>query len=264
MPARSPPAVTKDRGALLTDITKGARLKKAVTNDRSAPQVGKVSSSSGPALGAPAPPGIPKAPSGLAPPVPGGSAANRGRSNSDTSGSMGDVSTMPSAPQLGGIFAGDVSSKAPNVLRAKAPNSTQNQRPTTEATDNGVVSSPASKSSCCEPSQTSAKTTSEAQFKCGHYTPPSSSALTWIFTTSTTTFVFPQTFYDSASTNSAPVYRSDATISSTSATVHCSSTPIFGRSHTSVGSASAPFFCPTYISGPNSASEPFKFAFIWA
>ncbi|KAL8783170.1 MAG: hypothetical protein Q9213_004799, partial [Squamulea squamosa] len=37
--------------------------------------------------------------------MPGSSSANRGRSNSDTGGA-GDASAVPSAPQLGGIFAG--------------------------------------------------------------------------------------------------------------------------------------------------------------
>lgn len=107
VPARPPPAVAKDRGALLTDITKGARLKKAVTNDRSAPQIGKSGgSSNGPSIGAPPIPGLPKPPAGLAPPVPGGQGVRRGRSNSDTSSGGGDSSTVPSAPQLGGIFAG--------------------------------------------------------------------------------------------------------------------------------------------------------------
>ncbi|KAI4232858.1 MAG: hypothetical protein LQ349_004739 [Xanthoria aureola] len=107
VPARPPPTVAKDRGALLTDITKGARLKKAVTNDRSAPQVGKASSSSaGPVVGAPPIPGIMKPPAGLAPPVPGTLSASRGRSNSDTGGATEDANAVPSAPQLAGIFAG--------------------------------------------------------------------------------------------------------------------------------------------------------------
>ncbi|KAL8859377.1 MAG: hypothetical protein Q9178_004055 [Gyalolechia marmorata] len=107
VPVRPPPAVAKDRGALLTDITKGARLKKAVTNDRSAPQVGKVgSSSTGPAVGAPPVPGIPKPPAGLAPPIPGDPTASRGRRNSDTGGVAGTAGAVSSAPQLGGIFAG--------------------------------------------------------------------------------------------------------------------------------------------------------------
>ncbi|KLJ06322.1 hypothetical protein EMPG_10254, partial [Blastomyces silverae] len=112
VPAR-PTGVPQNRGALLSDISKGApRLRKAVTNDRSAPIVGKSSgASSGPPIGgAPPVPGIPKPPGGLAPPVPGG---NRLRSNSDqgrtgagAGASVNESSTLPSAPQLGGLFAG--------------------------------------------------------------------------------------------------------------------------------------------------------------
>ncbi|KAI4098655.1 MAG: hypothetical protein L6R37_006385 [Teloschistes peruensis] len=140
-PSRPPAAVAKGRGALLTDITKGAKLKKAVTNDRSAPQVDQRSSSSaGPPSGAPPIPGISKPSGGLAPPVPGASGRNRGRSNSDTSsgGVTTDASAVPSAPQLGGIFAGvgmpklrktggglkNVCSKATNILSPKTSNST--------------------------------------------------------------------------------------------------------------------------------------------
>lgn len=57
------------------------------------------------------PPAIPSIgkPPGLAPPAP--SAANRGRSNSDTGGASGgssDAGGIPSAPQLGGILAGGI------------------------------------------------------------------------------------------------------------------------------------------------------------
>ncbi|KAK2683011.1 hypothetical protein RAB80_000957 [Fusarium oxysporum f. sp. vasinfectum] len=93
-------------GALLSDIHKGKALKKAVTNDRSAPQVGNTSNSSAgpPVGGAPPVPGLggaPKPPGGLAPPVPGG----RARSNSDQ-GSRDSTTGMDAAPQLGGLFAG--------------------------------------------------------------------------------------------------------------------------------------------------------------
>ncbi|CAP92171.1 Pc13g11020 [Penicillium rubens Wisconsin 54-1255] len=84
IPSRPPKGQAKDRGALLSDIHKGAKLKKAVTNDRSAPQIG----SSG---------GV-----SAAPPV---AAANRLRSNSEgVSGTDGAASATP--PQLGGLFAG--------------------------------------------------------------------------------------------------------------------------------------------------------------
>lgn len=70
-------------------------MKKAVTNDRSAPIVGKVMDGPSSASVGGAPP-VP----GLAPPVPGG---NRARSNSDQG--SGAISFEP-APQLGGLFAG--------------------------------------------------------------------------------------------------------------------------------------------------------------
>ncbi|TFA98477.1 hypothetical protein CCMA1212_009683, partial [Trichoderma ghanense] len=86
--------------ALLADINKGKALRKAVTNDRSAPAISKASSSSGPAIG-----GAPPVPAlALAPPVPG----NRARSNSDQKSASQDVRPVDSAPQLGGLFAGGI------------------------------------------------------------------------------------------------------------------------------------------------------------
>lgn len=97
--------LTSFQGALLTDITKGKQLKKAVTNDRSAPVIGSTSGGSGPSTlgGAPAVPGALRPPGGLAPPIPG----NRARSNSDqTSRDSGGVSGTEQPPQLAGLFAG--------------------------------------------------------------------------------------------------------------------------------------------------------------
>jgi hypothetical protein len=86
---------------LLGDISKGTRLKPTVTVDRSAPVIERKSGSSGPvASGAPPIPGVPKAPSGLAP------APGRARANSDTGGGSGNDSGIGTAPQLGGLFAG--------------------------------------------------------------------------------------------------------------------------------------------------------------
>ncbi|KAF7142169.1 hypothetical protein CNMCM5793_008603 [Aspergillus hiratsukae] len=102
LPSRPAKGEAKDRSALLSDITKGTRLKKAVTNDRSAPLIsGGVKSAAPPVAGAPPVPGMPKPPSGLAPPAP---SANRLRSSSE-SGGGGDSGTS-TAPQLAGLFAG--------------------------------------------------------------------------------------------------------------------------------------------------------------
>ncbi|KAF7174623.1 hypothetical protein CNMCM6106_000002 [Aspergillus hiratsukae] len=84
LPSRPAKGEAKDRSALLSDITKGTRLKKAVTNDRSAPLIsGGVKSAAPPVAGAPPVPGMPKPPSGLAPPAP---SANRLRSSSESGG----------------------------------------------------------------------------------------------------------------------------------------------------------------------------------
>ncbi|KAF1930708.1 uncharacterized protein M421DRAFT_90549 [Didymella exigua CBS 183.55] len=102
-PGAKPPSGA-GRGALLGDISKGARLRKVgVVNDRSAPAVGKVKDVAPAIGGAPPVPGMgrpPAPPGALAPPVPGG--GSRARSNSDTGGD----GAMAAPPQLGGLFAG--------------------------------------------------------------------------------------------------------------------------------------------------------------
>ncbi|QUC18783.1 uncharacterized protein UV8b_03024 [Ustilaginoidea virens] len=96
LPARLP-AGSGNRNALLSDIQKGRSLKKAVTNDRSAPVVGKTSSSGGPPVGS-----APPVPGGLAPPV----LESRARRNSDQGSTQNGAVVVDSAPQLGGLFAG--------------------------------------------------------------------------------------------------------------------------------------------------------------
>ncbi|EPX72459.1 verprolin [Schizosaccharomyces octosporus yFS286] len=89
--APAPPPVTKDRSALLNSIQKGTKLKKAQTNDRSAPIVG-----GGGVVGdASKAGGRSTKPSG-APPVP-----------MPTSGSAGtnEPPIPASAPKLGGLFS---------------------------------------------------------------------------------------------------------------------------------------------------------------
>ncbi|PPJ56302.1 hypothetical protein CBER1_00663 [Cercospora berteroae] len=100
LPARPAANEVKGRGALLGDITKGARLKKVgVVNDRSAPIIDKPKDSGGPPIG-----GAPPVPGGLRPAPSGG---NRARSNSDQPGNAAaGGGGMESAPQLGGLFAG--------------------------------------------------------------------------------------------------------------------------------------------------------------
>ncbi|KAG0374509.1 hypothetical protein BGX24_010316 [Mortierella sp. AD032] len=78
------PPPSKDRSALLSQIQSGTRLKKADTNDRSAPSVATPKSSIGGAGVVPRPPAI----SGNSAPV----------------ASTGAGSAAP--PQLGGLFAG--------------------------------------------------------------------------------------------------------------------------------------------------------------
>ncbi|KAF3927366.1 hypothetical protein ABW21_db0204151 [Orbilia brochopaga] len=104
-----PPGGGAGRGALLGDISKGIRLKKAVTNDRSAPAVAGKPASGPPAPALGTPPAIPgrgKPPSTLGiPPVPPGS---RPRSSSDSGGPIGGGGGNDAPPQLAGLFAGGI------------------------------------------------------------------------------------------------------------------------------------------------------------
>ncbi|KAI9313512.1 hypothetical protein BX666DRAFT_1977231 [Dichotomocladium elegans] len=89
--------LAKMDSSLLKDIQNGKKLRKAVTNDRSAPQIGNVKSSgpsSSGSMARPPIPGLGKASSGIA-----GSAA------SVASSSMGGTGGGGGPPQLGGLFA---------------------------------------------------------------------------------------------------------------------------------------------------------------
>ncbi|KAF3107942.1 hypothetical protein TWF569_005541 [Orbilia oligospora] len=97
------------RGALLGDISKGIKLKKAVTNDRSVPQVAGKTSSAAPSGGLGTAPAVPGRPALGVPPIPGGIGANRPRSSSDSGGGFGGGSGgSEGPPQLAGIFAGGI------------------------------------------------------------------------------------------------------------------------------------------------------------
>ncbi|RPB23949.1 hypothetical protein L211DRAFT_849119 [Terfezia boudieri ATCC MYA-4762] len=100
------PTATPNRNAVLSDISSGGfKLKKAVTNDRSAPIVEK--KASGPTSS-----GLARPPTLAAPPIPGpaaaaaSAAASRLRSNSTSTVDASTGSAMATATQLGGLFAG--------------------------------------------------------------------------------------------------------------------------------------------------------------
>ncbi|RKF78965.1 putative wasp-interacting protein vrp1p [Golovinomyces cichoracearum] len=100
---------TQTRGALLSDITKGTRLKKAVTNDRSAPIISKASGATGgvlPLATAPPVPGSQKSSGIHLPPVPEAKQlrSNVERSNWTTNKTFGNNVPL----HTGGLFSGGV------------------------------------------------------------------------------------------------------------------------------------------------------------
>ncbi|KAL8759627.1 MAG: hypothetical protein Q9184_003552 [Pyrenodesmia sp. 2 TL-2023] len=231
VPVRPPPAVAKDRGALLTDITKGARLKKAVTNDRSAPAIGTGgNSSAGPPSGAPPIPGIPKPPGGLAPPVLGGPTTNRGRSNSDTGSNGGDTNAVPSAPQLGGIFAGV---GMPKLKKTGGGVNTGAVKDSSYASDPETSRPSASKppsSSAPKPPTAPKINALRPKPQTTESSPPQpanplvanlrSSTSPWLFATPSTPGSFAQTIWSSAA--AAFFYSSNTSFCSTSTPIICS------------------------------------------
>ena len=83
-----------DRGALLSSIQQGKALKKTVTNDRSAPQLGGVKTTNN-TQGPSNQNGGPKFP-------PGGSAPRLGQNRNESN----EVNETPRLPGIGGLFAG--------------------------------------------------------------------------------------------------------------------------------------------------------------
>ncbi|KAL8902740.1 MAG: hypothetical protein Q9207_004415 [Kuettlingeria erythrocarpa] len=265
VPARPPPALAKDRGALLTDITKGARLKKAVTNDRSAPVIGTGgSSAAGPPSGAPPIPGIPKPPGSLAPPVSGGSAANRGRSNSDMGSSGGDANAMPSAPQLGGIFAGVGMPKLkrtgggvdtgavkdssyasdPESSRPFAPKPpfTSAPKPPTAPKINALRPKPQTTES--SPPQPANPMVANLR----------SSTSPWNFATPSTSSSLTETIWSSSTTAAAFIWASDTSFCSTSTPVICSTACILIRPNGPC-SPTSPIICSEASFGSSNSND---------
>lgn len=100
MPAFSPPKGGPDtRSALLSSIQKGAKLKKTVTNDKSAPIIGKASNLNSPTNN-----------------VDSGGGSRGGGNSSANGAAMG----------LGGLFAGGMPKLKPTGRRAESPSSGSN------------------------------------------------------------------------------------------------------------------------------------------
>ncbi|KAJ3105837.1 hypothetical protein HDU97_007481 [Phlyctochytrium planicorne] len=114
------PADAPDNNALLKSIQKGAKLKKTVTNDRSAPIVDAPKGGGGGGGGGGPPGGFPR------PPVPGGGGGGGGGSGGGGGGG---------APQLGGLFAGGMpklksaGGARPGISREDSDSGTSSPKP---------------------------------------------------------------------------------------------------------------------------------------
>ncbi|KAL8660587.1 MAG: hypothetical protein Q9202_006396 [Teloschistes flavicans] len=247
--SRPPAAAAKGRGALLTDITKGTKLKKAVTNDRSAPQIDQSSSSSaGPPSGAPPIPDTSRPSGGLAPPVPGASGPHRGRSNSDTSS--------------GGLK--NICSDAPNIRSPKTSHLTQSQTPSTDPANHRIITSTYSELSRCKSAKTSSQTSSETKFKHRHNSTQSSSTIAWAFTTSATANCFSKTVWSSGASSAATsINCTYAASCSTSTSFLCPKTSLFGGPEPSFSATSTTFVRPQSSSSSNDTPASANLAFLW-
>ncbi|EQB55662.1 hypothetical protein CGLO_04408 [Colletotrichum gloeosporioides Cg-14] len=230
-----------NRGALLSDISKGKALKKTVTNDRSAPVVGKVSGGGGggpPIGGAPPVPGFggaPKPPGGLAPPVPG----NRARSNSDQSGSAPAPAAAEPAPQLAGLFAGGM----PKLRK------TRGAVDTGAAADSSYLSDPENNTSSPTSRRCSSTTTVDRPFakdtqRCSqaellgiHEGAPAS-----YWQEATTIACISKALYSSIEQSTSSAWCSSSWSPSPASSISCSSTSPIG---TSLGAATTPRRCCT-------------------